>query len=88
MAVLVIAEHDNKQLKPGVDNTVAAAAKMGGEVVVLIAGHECAAAAQPAAKIEGVKKVLLADAPQYATRISWRRRQASAGISCRAWRGS
>ena len=66
MAVLVIAEHDNKQLKPGVDNTVAAAAKMGGEVVVLIAGHQCAAAAQPAAKIEGVKKVLLADAPQYA----------------------
>ncbi|HET6492735.1 MAG TPA: FAD-binding protein [Burkholderiales bacterium] len=66
MAVLVIAEHDNTHLKPGVANTVSAAAKMGGEVTVLVVGHQCAAAAQAAAKVEGVKKVLLADAPQYA----------------------
>ena len=66
MAVLVIAEHDSNHLKPGVANTIAAAAKMGGEIAVLVAGHQCAAAAQAAAKLEGVKKVLLADAPHYA----------------------
>jgi electron transfer flavoprotein alpha subunit len=66
MAVLVIAEHDNNHLKPGVTNTIAAAAKMGGEVTVLVAGHQCAAAAQAVAKVDGVKKVLLADAPHYA----------------------
>ncbi|MGQ0524439.1 MAG: electron transfer flavoprotein subunit alpha/FixB family protein [Betaproteobacteria bacterium] len=66
MAALVIAEHDNIHLKPGVTNAVAAAAKMGGEVTVLVAGHQCAAAAQAAARVEGVKKVLLADAPHYA----------------------
>jgi len=65
MSVLVIAEHDNNHLKPGVTNTIAAAAKMGGEVTVLVAGHQCAAAAQAAAKVDGVKKVLLADAPHY-----------------------
>ena len=66
MAALVIAEHDNNNLKPGVTNTIAAAAKMGGDVAVLVAGHNCAAAAQAAAKVDGVKKVLLADAPHYA----------------------
>src|SRR5688572_2747722 len=66
MAALVIAEHDNNSFKPGVTNTIAAAAKMGGEVTVLVAGHQCAAAAQAAAKAGGVKKVLLADAPHYA----------------------
>lgn len=66
MAALVIAEHDNNNLKPGVTNAIAAAAKMGGEVTVLVAGHQSAAAAQAAAKVEGVKKVLLADAPHYA----------------------
>ena len=66
MAALVIAEHDNKSLKPGVTNAITAAAKMGGEVHVLVAGHQCAVAAQAAAKIEGVKKVLVADAPHYA----------------------
>jgi len=65
MAVLVIAEHDGKQLKPGTANAVAAAAKMGGEITVLVAGHECAAAAQAAAKLAGVKKVLHCDAPHY-----------------------
>ena len=66
MAALVIAEHDNNNLKPGVTNAIAAAATMGGEVTVLVAGHQCADAAQAAAKVEGVKKVLLADAPHYA----------------------
>ncbi|MBI4207708.1 MAG: electron transfer flavoprotein subunit alpha/FixB family protein [Betaproteobacteria bacterium] len=66
MSVLVIAEHDNNHLKPGVPNTIAAAAKMGGEITVLVAGHQCAAAAQAAARVDQVKKVLLADAPHYA----------------------
>ena len=66
MAVLVIAEHDNQRLKPGVTNTIAAAGKMGGDLTVLIAGHQCAAAAAAAAKVAGVKRVLLCDAPHYA----------------------
>ena len=66
MAALVIAEHDNRQLKPGVTNSVTAAHKADGEVHVLVAGQQCAQAAQAAARIEGVKKVLVADAPQYA----------------------
>ena len=44
MAVLVIADHDGKQLKPGVTNTITAATKMGDPVVVLVAGDACAAA--------------------------------------------
>jgi electron transfer flavoprotein alpha subunit len=66
MAVLVIAEHDGKQLKPGTANAVTAAGKMGGDITVLIAGHQCGAAAQAAGKLAGVKKVLHCDAPQYA----------------------
>jgi electron transfer flavoprotein alpha subunit len=66
MAILVIAEHDNKQLKTGVANTIAAAAKIGADISVLVAGGGCAEAAVAAAKIAGVTKVLVADAPQYA----------------------
>jgi electron transfer flavoprotein alpha subunit len=65
MAVLVVAEHDGKQLKPGTANAVTAAAKMGGDVTVLVAGHQCAEAAPAAAKLAGVKKVLHCDAPHY-----------------------
>ena len=65
MAVLVIAEHDGKQLKPGTANAVTAAGRMGGDVTVLVAGNQCGGAAQAAAKLAGVKKVLLCDAPQY-----------------------
>src|SRR3990170_3865825 len=65
MAVLVIADHDNAHLKPGVTNTVTAAARMGDEITVLVAGHQCGAMAQAAAKIAGVSKVLLCDAPHY-----------------------
>ena len=65
MAVLVVAEHDGTSLKPGTANALTAAAKMGGDVTVLIAGHQCAAAAQAAARLAGVKKVLLCEAPQY-----------------------
>src|SRR5687767_2937404 len=65
MAVLVIAEHDGKVLKPGVANAVTAAAKMGGDITVLVAGHQCGDAAKAAAKLAGVKKVLVSDAPHY-----------------------
>ena len=66
MAVLVIAEHDGKQLKPGTANAVTAAGKMGGDITVLVAGHQCGDAAKVAGKLAGVKKVLHCDAPQYA----------------------
>ena len=63
MAVLVLAEHDNKSLRKATLNTVAAAQKVGGDVHVLVAGHQAAAVAKAAAQIPGVKKVLHADAP-------------------------
>ncbi|WP_250452005.1 FAD-binding protein [Caballeronia sp. ATUFL_M2_KS44] len=66
MTTLVIAEHDNASIKSATLNTVAAAAKMGGDVHVLIAGSNAQGAADAAAKIAGVSKVLLADAPQLA----------------------
>ena len=56
MAILVIAEHDNKQLKTGTTNTIAAATKLGADVGVLVAGHQCADAAAAAAKVPGVTK--------------------------------
>jgi electron transfer flavoprotein alpha subunit len=66
MTILVIAEHDNASLKASTLNTVAAAAKIGGDIHVLVAGSNAQAAADAAAKIAGVSKVLLADAPQLA----------------------
>jgi electron transfer flavoprotein alpha subunit len=66
MTILVIAEHDNASIKGATLNTVAAAAKIGGEIHVLVAGHNAQGAADAAAKIAGVSKVLLADAPQLA----------------------
>jgi electron transfer flavoprotein alpha subunit len=66
MAALVIAEHDNASLKGSTLNTVTAAVQCGGDVHVLVAGHNCGAAAEAAAQIAGVAKVLLADAAQFA----------------------
>jgi electron transfer flavoprotein alpha subunit len=63
MTVLVLAEHDNATLKPATLNTVSAAAKLGDEVHVLVAGANCGGAAQAAAKVAGVSKVLVADSP-------------------------
>jgi len=63
MAILVLAEHDNKTVKKATLNTVAAAQKLGADIHVLVAGHNAAAAAAEAAKVAGVKKVLHADAP-------------------------
>ena len=70
MAILVIAEHDNASLKAATLNTVAAAAKIGGDIHVLVAGSNCAAAAQAAAQLAGVAKVRVADAPHYAGQIA------------------
>ena len=64
MTILVIAEHDNVSVKAATLNTVAAAQKIGGDVHMLVAGHHAQGAANAAAKITGVSKVLLADAPQ------------------------
>ncbi|MDK9720107.1 MAG: FAD-binding protein [Rhodospirillales bacterium] len=61
MALLVIAEHDNATLKPATLNTVTAAAKIGGEIALLVAGSGCKPVAEEAAKVSGVSKVLLAD---------------------------
>ena len=66
MTILVIAEHDNASIKTATLNTIAAAQKIGGDIHVLIAGSNAQAAADAAAKITGVAKVLLADAPQLA----------------------
>jgi electron transfer flavoprotein alpha subunit len=63
---LVIAEHDGGSLKAATHNTVGAAAKLGGEIHILVAGQECAAAAAAAATIAGVAKVRVADATHYA----------------------
>jgi electron transfer flavoprotein alpha subunit len=70
MSVLVIAEHDNASLRPATLNTVAAAAKIGGDVAVLVAGSGCAAAAKAAAAVAGVKKALVADAPHYKDQLA------------------
>ena len=62
MAVLVIADHSNDALNDATHKTVTAAAKFGGDVDVLVAGENAGAAAAEAAKIDGVRKVLHADA--------------------------
>ncbi|OWY32905.1 electron transfer flavoprotein subunit alpha/FixB family protein [Herbaspirillum aquaticum] len=66
MTALVIAEHDNASLKGSTLNTITAAAQAGGDVHVLVAGSNAKAAADAAAQVAGVAKVLLADAPQFA----------------------
>ena len=69
MSVLVIAEHDNAELKPATLNTVAAAAQLG-DVDILVAGENCNAVANTAAKIAGVGRVLKADASALKTGLA------------------
>jgi len=66
MTVLVIAEHDNASLKGATLNTVTAAAKLGGDIAVLVVGAGAAAAAEAASKVAGVSKVLVADSAVFA----------------------
>jgi len=65
MATLLLAEHDNKSLKDATNKALTAAKQMGGDVHVLVAGSGAKAVADAAAKLDGVTKVLLADAPAY-----------------------
>ena len=70
MSILVVAEHDNSSLKGATLNTLAAAAKMGGDISVLVAGQDCSAVADAAAKAAGVSKVLLADNAAYGHQLA------------------
>lgn len=70
MSILVIAEHDNSQLKPATLNTISAAQAIGGDITVLVAGGGCAAVADAAVKIAGVSKVLLADNAAYGHQLA------------------
>ncbi len=63
MAALVLVEHDNSSLAASTLATVSAAGQLGAEVHLLVAGHGCEAVAREAAAVEGVDRVLLADAP-------------------------
>ena len=65
MTVLLIAEHDNKTLKDATNKALTAAKALGGDVHVLVAGKGCRAVADAAAKLDGVKKVLIADGAVY-----------------------
>jgi electron transfer flavoprotein alpha subunit len=65
MTALVIAEHDNATFKPATLHAVTAAGKLGGEVHILVAGQNCAAAGAAAAKVAGVAKVLVVDSAEY-----------------------
>ncbi len=65
MALLVIAEHDNAVLKAATLNAVTAAAKIGGEIHLLVAGANCGSVAEQAAKVAGVAKVKVVDAAHY-----------------------
>ena len=70
MTTLIIAEHDNTTLKPATLNTVTAAAQCGGDIHVLVAGHNAGAVATAAAQIVGVTKVLHVDADTLAHAIA------------------
>ena len=66
MSILVVADHDNETIKASTLVTVAAAAAIGGDIEVLVAGENCGAAGEAASKIAGVSKVLVADNAVYA----------------------
>ena len=70
MSILVIAEHDNSNLKPSTLNTLAAANIIGDSVDLLVAGSSCQAVADACVTVEGVTKVLLADDEAYANQLA------------------
>ncbi|HEY9359082.1 MAG TPA: electron transfer flavoprotein subunit alpha/FixB family protein, partial [Xanthobacteraceae bacterium] len=65
MTTLLLAEHDNTHLKEATAKALTAAGQLGGDVHLLVAGSRCRSVAEEAAKLDGVAKVLLADAPPY-----------------------
>ena len=69
-AALVLAQHDNRALDPATLNAVTAAAKLGGEVDVLVAGQGCGPVADAAAKVAGVRRILRVEAPAYAQPVA------------------
>ena len=69
MAALVLAEHDQQSLKMATHHTVSAAKQCTNEVDVLLVGHDIDAIAQEASKIEGVRKVIYANAPHFANQL-------------------
>ena len=70
MSTLVIAEHDNSNLKPSTLNTLAAANAIGGSVHLLVVGSSCQAVADACAAVDSVEKVLLADDVAYANQLA------------------
>jgi electron transfer flavoprotein alpha subunit len=70
MAVLLLAEHDNKTLAPATAKALDAAEKFGGDVDILVAGENAQGVAEEAAKLADVRKVLLAEAPQLKERLA------------------
>ncbi|NMH65623.1 electron transfer flavoprotein subunit alpha/FixB family protein [Shewanella salipaludis] len=70
MAILVLAEHDNASLKLDTAKVVTAAKAIGTEIHVLVAGHECAAVAAAAQQLDGVTRVLVADAAAYQAHLA------------------
>jgi electron transfer flavoprotein alpha subunit len=70
MPTLLIAEHDNSVLKDATNKALTAARAIGADVHILVAGAGCKGVAEAAAKLDGVGKVLLADAPAYAHRLA------------------
>ena len=70
MAILLLAEHTNSALSGATHKALSAALQIGGDIHVLVAGHDCKAAADAAAKLKGVSKVLVADAPSLANGLA------------------
>jgi electron transfer flavoprotein alpha subunit len=70
MAVLLIAKHDNRELDDSVAKSVTAAKAMGGDIHALVAGKDCGAAAEAAAKLDGVRKVIHVEGDAYAHRLA------------------
>jgi electron transfer flavoprotein alpha subunit len=70
MSILVVAEHENSEIKAATLNTIAAGVAIGGDIHVLVAGQDCAAAGEAASKITGVAKVLVANSAEYANGIA------------------
>lgn len=66
MSILILAEHDNETLSPAISRVLSAAKKISGEIDILVAGFNCGAVAQEAAKFGGVRKILLAEDARYA----------------------
>ncbi|MGB0786178.1 MAG: electron transfer flavoprotein subunit alpha/FixB family protein [Alphaproteobacteria bacterium] len=65
MSILLIAEHDNKELAPAVANALTAATELGSDISILVAGNGCGEVAEQASKLAGASKVIMVEAPHY-----------------------